>query len=242
MCEDEAGRIEEGTYPAKAVNGDIPYLLYTPACPSNSSQLPAFYFLHGYPYDETQALDLGLVEKVDHGIRSGNLPPFLVIMPQQPEPLFRSSDGGPGSYEDEFIATFVPFIDERYPTQTEGSIRAIVGISRGGVWALEIGLRHPEQFILVAAISPALAVNYPRPAYDPFLLIESGGPFPDLTLLLAGDQDWALRESVRFSEEATQVGMRNELYTLSGGHEADTWQAALDLVLERWQSLISGGD
>ena len=235
VCPENAGQVLEGTYPAKAVSGEIRYLIYLPPCYAAINQrYPTFYLLHGFPYDETQWLDLGLKDWLDRRITTGDFAPFLVVMPRQPEPLFRSSDGGPGSYEDEFINNLVPFIDKVYPTQAERKARAVGGLSRGGVWALEIGLRHPESVSMVAAISPALAVNYPRDPYNPFLLIQSVSSSPDQFLLVAGDQDWALSETVRLSELMKEFGLESELHIVPGGHDPSTWQAALEWVLDWW--------
>jgi enterochelin esterase-like enzyme len=121
--------------------------------------------LHGKPFDEAHWDDLGLDEAAEAGIVAGEWSPLLLVMPHVPEPLFSQTDGGPGSYEQELLEGLLPAIGSRYPI--DHARLAISGISRGGVWALEIGLRHPETFGIVASLSPALALNRARPQYDP---------------------------------------------------------------------------
>ena len=90
------------------------------------------YLLHGYPYDETEWATLGLDLTVAGSVLSGEWPPFLVVMPRVPDPLYRSTDGGPGSYEEEMVDGLVSFIDLTFQTDPRPERRAIAGISRGG--------------------------------------------------------------------------------------------------------------
>jgi enterochelin esterase-like enzyme len=194
--------------------------------------MPALYLLHGYPYDENHWMDLGAASVADALILSGQRQPFLMVMPRQPEPLFRSSDGGPGSYESELLDGLVPYVELNYPTVPDPSGRALAGISRGGIWALEIGYRHPEFFTTVGALSPALAVNHARAPYDPFQIVQSGAALPERLLLLAGDQDWAAAQTLRLSGLLDERGVRHLWLRVEGGHSDATWEAAMLPVLE----------
>src|SRR3970040_1901824 len=166
-------------YKGVAVAREVPPLIYLPACyETQGASYPAAYFLHGKPYTEEQWLDLGLADLVEAGGANGGVPPVILGIAPQPEPLFSNSDGGPGSYETEFLEGLVSAVDRNFRTQARPQARAVVGLSRGGVWALEIGLRNPDQIGAVAALSPALGVNYPREAYDPLRLAETGDPLP----------------------------------------------------------------
>ena len=197
------------------------------------------YLLHGLPYDETHWLELGADHHVDEGIRSGKWPPFMIVMPRQPDPLFTSTDGGPGSYEEEMVEGLIAFIDKTYFTDPSSDARALAGVSRGGVWALEIALRHPELFDTVAALSPALHVNYARPPYDPMLLVKEKDVLPKRIFLSAGDQEPAFREKTEaFSRLVEESGIELQLVIRSGGHGSETWTAVigemLDFLLAGW--------
>jgi enterochelin esterase-like enzyme len=50
-----------------------------------------------------------------------------------------NTSGGPGTYEPQIVDELVPLIDPHLPTDAQRKTRAIGGISRGGVWSLEIG-------------------------------------------------------------------------------------------------------
>jgi enterochelin esterase-like enzyme len=151
-------------------------------------------------------------------------------MPRQPEPLFSSTDGGPGSYEDEFINGVVPFIDRTYRTIVQGDSRGLAGVSRGGVWALEIGFRNSDIIQRVGALSPALNVNYARPEYDPFGLILLG-ELPSTIFLMSGDTDSAFEKTLELSEALREAVIEHKYVLESGNHESSTWRGVLPELL-----------
>ena len=237
-CVETVGSVQAGAYRGIAVAQDIPYTLYLPPCYNAQDQnYPTLYLLHGYPYDEAHWQQLGAVEIADEQIQSGEWPPIIMVMPLQPEPLFRGSDGGPGSYESELLDGLMPFIEKNY--RSDRSARALAGISRGGVWALEIAFRNPDRFGTVAALSPALAVNSARPPYDPFEIISNSDRFPRNILLLAGDEDWAAVETKKLSQSLSEAGVENRLQISAGNHSDETWAAVLADVL-RFLALRAG--
>lgn len=205
---------------------DIPVHVYLPPCyESNTERYPVLYLLHGYPYDETHWLRLGIDELVTAGITAGAWPPFLMVMPLQPQPLFTGSDGGPGSYEEEFLLALVPAVERRYRVIQRASARGLAGISRGGVWALEIGFRNPEVVGALAALSPALEVNLPRPPYDPLLLAAEAERLPGAIFIAAGHGEPDVRKlTTRLSETLESSGIIHRLLVVPGGHVEETWQ------------------
>ena len=230
-CTEKAGSLEAGVYRGIAVAQDIPYNIYLPPCyEAQDEHYPTLYLLHGYPYDQDHWRDLGTIEIADDGIGSGNWLPFIMVMPLQPEPLFRSSDGGPGSYETELLEGLVPFIERNY--RSDPSIRALAGISRGGVWALEVAFRNPSAFDSVAALSPALAVNSARPPYDPLEIVANSNELPQKILLLAGDEDWAAVETKRLSEAMHEAGIEHMFRITAGNHSDKTWATMLTMIFD----------
>jgi enterochelin esterase-like enzyme len=186
--------------------------------------------LHGKPFSETHWDDLGLDETAEAGIVGGAWPPMLLVMPQVPEPLFSNTDGGLGSYEQELLEGLLPAIELRYPT--DRARRSLAGISRGGVWALEIGLRHPEIFGSVASLSPALSLNRASPEHDPLRLDAWQGPLPTRVFLAAGESDWARASTEDLARLLQTVGVLPDLLLVPGGHESVVWEGSLAPMLE----------
>lgn len=233
MCTDTSGHTDEITYAGHVVDWEVPVRVYLPPCYEATQDLyPILYVLHGYPMDETHWETLGLREVVEDGIANGSWGPFLIVMPRIPDPLNTHSDGGPGSYEEELLLGLIPAIEQTYRVLGTEHDRAIAGVSRGGVWALEIGFRNAEVFNTLAALSPALHVNNPRPAYNPFNLVQTEGELPENIFLSAAKDEGGFRSK---TEELSRVldglGIVHTYLLTDGIHEDATWMAIMeDLV------------
>ena len=183
------------------------------------------YLLHGWPYDERHWDSLGVDEAADAGIVGGMFNPFLIVLPGADEGgLYVTTSGGAGSFEEQLVNELVPHIDATYRSvQTRGA-RAIGGISRGGVWALEIAFRHADAFGIVGAHSPALSANRAPPAYDPFNLLYEPGVEGLRIYLSAGDADWARQSTVSLHQALSAQGMNSQLAIHAGFHSDQLWQ------------------
>lgn len=240
VCEESYGRVEEGSYPGRVLTEQIPVRVYLPPCYYQENRLyPVLYLLHGSTLDESQWGDLGVDELADDKIGTNEWPSFIIVMPRQPEPLLTGTDGGPESYEAEFVEGLLPYIEGTYRTDTRSVTRALGGVSRGGVWALEIAFRYPEMFDIVVALSPALHVNYARPMYDPFISARTNETLPSHIFLSAGEADGPFREKVEaLSRVFDEVGAAHTLVIGPGGHDNQAWRAviedALDFVVAGW--------
>lgn len=233
-CVDGVGHVEQTKYPGKVSQGTIAIRIYFPPCyESSAERYPVLYLLHGYPFNESHWDELGVDEVVEVGIQIGRWQPFIMVMPFLPQSLNVESDGGPGSYEEEMLEGLVPFIDENLRTIADADHRAIAGISRGAIWAMEISFRNPDQIAIVAALSPALPMNRARPEYDPFIILQSTNRLPSKIFISVGDEEGGFRKK---TEELVslmkELGVPHRFLLASGGHEASTWMAVMeDLII-----------
>ncbi|MBN2007698.1 MAG: hypothetical protein JXA21_30420 [Anaerolineae bacterium] len=207
----------------------VRYLVHLPPCYDDyaDNALPVLFLLHGWPLDERHWDAMGVDELVDDWVSRQVVGPFIVVMPGvNKDGLYVNSSGGASSFEGMMIDELVPLIDSTYSTWAAPSGRAIGGISRGGVWALEIALRHQDVFGIVGAHSPALALNRPLPQYDPFLLAMQGTV--SLRFYLdAGDKDWARAATAQFDELLRKQDIDVIYQVHEGGHVDALWAAAL---------------
>ena len=231
-CGEAEGRIEQRDYPGFLSGESIPVIVYLPPCYDPYLQVyPVLFLLHGKPQGEFHWLQLGVDEIVDKGILEGVWAPFVIVMPQQPEPLFTQTDGGRGSLEQEIMQGLIPFILDRYAITGEGERWAIAGISRGGVWALEIGFQHPDYFQTIAALSPALNVNEARSIYDPMHMLADAKAVPTRIFLGAGDVDSARTKTQELAVIINDLGVKNHYSEVQGNHESATWTAIIPEML-----------
>ena len=221
-----AGRVEDHTYFSPTSGEEEHYRIYLPPGYDQADHgYPVLYLFHGWPYEAAHWDGLGIEEAADAGIQSRILPPFIIVQPKGSERLYINTCGGDHSFEGQVINDLVPHVDATYRTQAERGGRAIGGISRGGVWALEIGFHHPDIFATVGAHSPALSLNMASASYDPFYLLKG----PDVATLRiyldSGDTDWALESTRALHETLDAQGLANQFVVHTGGHADWVWAA-----------------
>jgi enterochelin esterase-like enzyme len=227
---------------SQAMGEQVSYLVHLPPCYEHyhgHEALPVLYLLHGWPMNETHWDKLGMDELADDWLSRGLVVPFIIVMPGvSSNGLYVNSSGGPGSFEGMVVDELVPLIDQTYSTWQSPDGRAIGGISRGGVWSLEIGLRHPHLFGAVGAHSPALGLNRPLPQFNPFLLVQDDLPGQRF-YLDAGDQDWARSSTFQFFDVLMEHGVDAIYEVHVGGHVDSLWQDSivdyLSFYVAKWR-------
>jgi enterochelin esterase-like enzyme len=220
------GHLQEGTYWSETTGKEERYLVYLPpGYESSERRYPVLYLLHGWPYDEYHWKELGADAAADEGIRAGSFPPFIAVLPgADPDGLYVNSSGGEGSFEAQLVADLIPHVDGTYRTWNAREGRAIGGISRGGVWSLEIGFRRSDLFSAVGGHSVALEVNRAPPEYDPFFLIDEEGVRSVRIYLDAGDGDWALAATRQLHQDLLERGIDHAYVVHQGEHADPLWQ------------------
>jgi enterochelin esterase-like enzyme len=228
FCPDAPGRIEDITYTARLFPSPLPAKVYLPPCYDQDNQdYPVLYLLSQEGFDENRWVDIGVTEQAEERIQARQLSPFIIVMPQHPDRLFNGTDGGPGSYEVEVVEGLVPYIDENYRTAQSADQRAIAGVSRGGVWAIEISFSNPDLFGGMAAVSPSLDSNYPRVQYDPTNLANAAETLPLNMLFLIAEDDPALPQVQNLSQTLIGLGYIHSFLVESPGQAERLWPEAV---------------
>jgi len=232
-CAETKGQMMDGYFKSDIVGRRQHYFIYLPPCYDTNSDIryPVVYLLHGIPMDEHHWLDEGVVDTADKLFGSGELPPFIIVLPHGDYALYTDSSGGDKSFEGVFVDELIPAIDGRFRTLADAEHRAIGGISRGGVWALEIAFTHPELFEAVGGHSPALAVNRATDNYDPMVLAKSA-PIDQLRIFLdAGDRDWTRTETQALSKVLTDRYIPHTYTVGKGDHDYPYWATQVKAYL-----------
>lgn len=194
----------------------LPYRIYLPPCyeAREDADFPTLYLLHGLTYDDSQWDVLGVDEEASALIRRRRIPPMLIVMPWER----KGAD-----FELSVVDYLIPFIDATYRTRDNPRGRAIGGLSRGGGWALRIGLKHPSLFAAIGLHSPAVLVP---DLYDLPTWVEPLSPQERPRLWIdAGERD-PLKPSILELVEALELVNYDFEWTLMpGDHSAAYWSA-----------------
>lgn len=206
-------------------------LLHTVHVPAGEGPFPTLFLLHGWG---ASAHDLfGLAPLLDEGR-------VLVICPQGPVevpvgpgmtgygwfPLEPGQPPDPDAFRKGAgrLQEFVDRAREAYPVDPE---RVVVGgFSQGGVMAYDLGLRQPERFAGLMALSswlaPSLAEDIPQaPAHE---------GFPVLVIHGTEDQMVDVERAQASRELLRPLGVRIQYREFSMGHEIQP--EALKLVVD----------
>jgi enterochelin esterase-like enzyme len=212
-CDQEKGVVVSSELDDPRLFRPLPYRIYLPPCfnPNKESGYPTLYLLHGLGRTDSQWNELGVDKVADDLINSQQIAPLIIVMPWERTGI---------ELETAVVDVLIPHLESTYPANQERQQRGIGGISRGGGWALRIGLKHPELFRAIGLHSPAVLApdlfNLPDwaasiPAgYQPAIWIDIGEK--DTLLTAAGELKTLLDELDIKYHWALNEGYHEESY------------------------------
>ena len=181
------GRVETVTWHSAALGVDKHAVVYLPAGydAEPARRWPVFYYLNGLTGDETNWTELGHIDAAADAMRLA----AIIVMPDGDNNFYIDSalpedyDGcmktGAGlfvptqprrwtcvkasRYETYIAHDLVAWTDATYRTKAERGARAIAGLSMGGFGALELAMRHPDEFAATASHAGVDALLYAGP-------------------------------------------------------------------------------
>ncbi len=152
---------------------------------SGARRYPVIYFMHGSLVDSKRPIVAGYVARIDAAIRSGVMPPVIVVMPQGlNQNRWMDSRDGSKPMESIIVKNLIPHIDATYRTIASREGRAIEGHSMGGFGALHNGFNNPDLFIAVTGDSPG-GVTMDTGRYDP-----RSGRIDSFAIVYGSDRDY----------------------------------------------------
>jgi len=140
--------------------------VYLPPGYDGKKQFPALLTLHGVGQDEQKFLDL--VPRLDEAIRSGALPPLVVVAPDGSilgrRSMFNTgsfyANSKAGRFEDYVVNDVWGWAKRSFAIRPEREAHVIAGASMGGGGAFNLAFRHKAEFGHVVGILPALDFRY----------------------------------------------------------------------------------
>lgn len=142
---------------------DRSVLIYLP--PSYSStplkHYPVIYLLHGVgdsnvDWINGQYQGLNIQAAMNKLIAAGKLREMIVVMPDASnfhQGCFYTNSSVTGNWEDFITSNLVKYVDSKYRTIQQAAGRGLAGHSMGGYGALKLGMKHPDIYGAVYALS-----------------------------------------------------------------------------------------
>jgi S-formylglutathione hydrolase FrmB len=142
--------------------------VYVPPGYSPARAYPMVLWLHGAFGDEHAFLEQAELEFLDEMILRGRLPPMIVA---SPDGTYRGENylnadhslylnGRGGRMQDHIRCEVVPFLMTRFGVLPDREAHAVIGVSAGGVGALNLALKHPEFFGAAATVAGGANLRY----------------------------------------------------------------------------------
>jgi enterochelin esterase-like enzyme len=225
-CWSNGGSIELGQIESDQLDSPLVYRIYLPACYDHQPEreYPVLYLFHGQSYTDEQWDRLGIDETADRLIAEGDIAPLIMVMP------FEEDDRTPppeNIYGMTIVRELLPHIDEKYHTFSIREFRALGGLSRGGNWAINIGLTNWSKFGIIGAHSTPSFVTDGPPRIREILDVIPRDMLPRIYMDSGADDLWreyTLQLEAVFAEE----NIPHEWHQFEGAHEEEYWASHLE--------------
>lgn len=160
------GKSLEGNLEGDSPDRDVFVYLPPSYAATPNRRYPVVYFLHGYAARaETYWKSLSVPEAADSAISNGASREMILVLPDAytvySGSMFSNSPTT-GDWEAFIAEDLVAYIDGHYRTIADRSARALAGHSMGGYGTMRIGMKHPEAFSALYAMSSCCLMNDPQ--------------------------------------------------------------------------------
>jgi len=228
-CSEASGVIETYEIPWKdeLLTGRI----YLPPCYGSDldQEYPTLYMLHGATETDQQWDDLGLDEWADTLISGREIFPLIIIMPREITWIILPEN----PFGDHLVTAIIPWIDSHYQTLEDRDFRAIGGMSRGGNWAVRLGLLHWGLFGSIGAHSTPLFLGDLN-RVPGWVEIIPASQTPRI-LMDIGQDDSNLSDAEALHQSLLDQEIPHEWRMYPGLHDEHYWKSHLEEYL-KWYS------
>jgi len=160
------GKSLEGNLEGDSPDRDVFVYLPPTYATSPNRRYPVVYFLHGYAaHAETYWKSLSVPAATDAAIADGSAHEMILVLPD----AFTVFDGSmfsnsptTGDWEAYIAKDLIAYIDAHYRTIADRDARGLTGHSMGGYGTMRIGMKYPEAFSVLYAMSSCCLMNNPQ--------------------------------------------------------------------------------
>lgn len=233
VCDLEKGEVREDALESAIMKRTIKLKVYLPPCyePDGDKALPVLYLLHGLGADSNQWVELGIPGMMDTLVSSGEITPYIIVFPQ--EPNFYTADAT--AFDRMIIDELRPYVDAQYNTKGERAFRAIGGLSRGAAWSLRIGSIYPQFFTGIGLHSLAIFEGDDVSTLRKLSAMNSNDR-PAIFIDI-GTSDPGLQVAIAYEQSLDAADIPHMWYQFTGGHTEAYWQAHAEVYLCWYASL-----
>jgi enterochelin esterase family protein len=205
--------------------------IYLPPGYNKGKNYPVLYLLHGGGASDFSWPAEGRANFIlDALIAQGKAKPMIVVFPngivEGSNPMFNSP--AEDKFGAELMSVIVPLIESQYKVSKKPEMRAIAGLSMGGMQTLNIGLTHTNDFRYIGIFSSGWfpdALKKFDADYGPTLKAKTS--HLKLFWIAHGSTDIARNNSLAMMKMLDRHGVKYQWEETSGGHTMVNWRLYL---------------
>lgn len=168
------GKSLEGNLEGDSPDRDVSIYLPPSYKTATNRRYPVVYFLHGYTDSDDRWFGLvksfvNLPAAIDKSL-AGGAREMIVVMPNaytRYQGSMYSDSIVTGDWEAYITKDLVGYIDSHYRTIPNRASRGLAGHSMGGYGTMRIGMKYPDVFAAIYALSPCCMIPNMTPAPGP---------------------------------------------------------------------------
>jgi enterochelin esterase-like enzyme len=249
-----AGTVERHSVPSPTLRASRTLRVYLPPSyrrpDAAKRRYPVVYLLHGWPGSDGDWFGLGQAGRsADTLIAEGRIPELILVSPNGGcgligRTLWMNSARGGCRIEDYVVHDVVTWVDSTFRTLAAPATRGVLGLSDGGMGALNLAFLHPALFGACASHSADLVLN-PKEFGLGGVIGEGPGRAqriadfsPEFTARRrvaqlrtqviyfdCGTGDESIEENRTFDRTLTELGVPHTYHEFPGSHTWSYWRA-----------------
>ncbi len=247
-------RVVSRRFRSELLGREMPYYVFVPPGydDARDARYPVLYMLHGMGGSNIEWLGYGLARTAERLMRTGEIPPLLIVLPQGDQSYWMDHAGGGPKWGSYVAREVVAEVDARYRTLADRRYRGVGGLSMGADGALQIALNHPDVFGVAGAHSPYLRRESEALRFfgggadyaerDPWSLALTR-PEVARTLSLwidVGDADERRSAVVGFHRDLEDAGIQHAWREYIGSHSEEYWGGYAPHYLRYYAAMFCG--
>jgi S-formylglutathione hydrolase len=161
------GKSLEGNLEGDSPDRDVFVYLPPSYAKEKNRRYPVLYFLHGYGIGAEQYWNIMTVPDAADGLMGAATISEMILVHPDANTIYNgsmySNSLTTGDWEGYVSQDLVSYMDSHYRTVADRSARGLAGHSMGGYGTMRIGMKHPEVFSALYAMSSCCLMNNPQP-------------------------------------------------------------------------------
>lgn len=236
-CDENGMVIEITDNRSETAREDLPYAAYLPPCyGASSARFPLLLLLAPEPGRRDLMESLNLPETLDQSIRSGVIPPMIVVVAELGRLGSRSQFPPDASAATVIEDELLPGIERDFCVIEQRAFRAVGGFEQGGFWALHTAFTSPDLFSVIGAHSAILDNSVP-PAENPLEIARNSTILPSANFRMYFDNgapDETASNGLQLLSDRLTARQIPHTYIINpvGGPDADYWASHVAEYLE----------